>query len=184
MRSGLFALDKENVVYRVEVVAGPSKGEVASVRAGSPLTVGRDADLKVNDPSVAPVHVTLRVQGEVLNVSAAEETAMKVDGTDIGGRGTVENGSEIAIGGSVLRIHDVGQAALWKGMKADRVVCRIADKLIVAKGNMLQTVHAYTGEALSEWVRIPGARFMPSNPHDAVLVLAAGDATLYALYPR
>jgi len=184
MKSGLLALDKENVIYSVEVVSGPAKGQAATVRSDSPLTVGRDAQLKVNDPKVAPVHVTLRVQGEVLHVSASDGVSMRVDGASIGSRGTVENGSEIAIGGSILRITDVGQRALWKGLKYDRVVCRIADRLVMAKGNSLQVVNAYTGEAMGDAVRIPGARLIPSNPYDATLIVGAGDATVYALYPR
>jgi len=184
MRSGLMAFDKQNVVYRVEVVSGPAKGASATVRAGTPLTVGRSGDLRVNDPKVAGIHLTFRVQGEVLNVEAAEDASMRVDGADVGRRGTVENDTEVALGDSVLRISDIGQRPLWKGLKYDRVVVRVANKLVVARGTTLQTIDAYSGETLSEAVNIPGVRLIPSNPYDAVLVAVTGDATLHALYPR
>ncbi|MHC4939925.1 MAG: outer membrane protein assembly factor BamB family protein [Planctomycetota bacterium] len=185
MRSGLMAFDKENVVYRVEVVAGPSKGASATVRAGKAVTVGSGGtDLVVSDPKVAKVHLTLRVQGEILSVMATEDASMRIDGADIGKRSTVENGTEIAIGGSVLRITDVGKRPLWKGLKYDRIVVRIGDKLIAAKGMKMQAIDAYTGEPAGEMVAPPGARAIPSNPWDSVLVVLTGNATLHALYPR
>jgi len=184
MRSGLIAYDKQNVVYRIDVVSGPSKGESAVLRAGAPLRAGRGSDLNVNDPRVAPGHLTFRVQGEVLTVRTAEDAQMRVDGVDIGSRGAVEHGAEIAIGGSVLRISDIGQQPLWRGLPYDRVVVRIADTLVVARGNTLQAIDAYSGEPTSDAVDIPGVRLVPANPHDSTLVVLAGNATLYALYPR
>ena len=73
---------------------------------------------------------------------------------------------------------------MWKDLKVDRVVCRVGNKMVVAKGDMLRAMNAYTGEPTSDWVRIPGMRFCPTNTHDAKLTVLVGDARLYTLFPR
>jgi hypothetical protein len=186
MANGFIAYDRDNVVYKVTVAAGASEGATMFLRNGRAKTVGSgsDADLTVNDSKVAMSHLTFRVEGEILTVAANESAKMRVDGADVGKRTTVENGSEIRIGMSALTIEDRGSDALWSGLKVDRVVCRVGNKLVVSKDDMLRAIDAYTGEPTSGWVRVPGMRLCPSNPHDANLAVLVGDARLYTLYPR
>ena len=186
MASGYVAYDRDNVVYKATVVAGASKGETVYVRNGDPKSVGSadDADLTVSDAKVEKNHLTLRVEGEVLTVVADGEAQMRVDGADVGNRTTLENGSDVRIGSSAIEIEDRGAMALWSELDADRIVCRVGNKLVIAKGNALRAINAYTGEPTSDWVKIPGIRFCPSNTYDANVAVLVGDATVYSLYPR
>jgi len=186
MSSGFVAYDRDNVLYRATVVAGASNGASIDLRNGGPMTVGSasDADLTINDAKTQKIHLTFRVEGEILTVVATDDGEMRVDGADVGKRTTVENGSDIRIGTSTIQIEDRGALALWSDLKADRIVCRVGNKLVVAKGNALRAIDAYTGEPTSDWVAIPGMRLCPSNTHDANLAVLVGDARLYTLFPR
>ena len=186
MASGYVAYDRDNVVYKATVVAGPSSGASMYLRNGPPKTVGSssDATLTINDAKVEKKHLTFRVEGEILTVMATGDGEMRVDGADVGKRTSMEHGAEVRIGTSVIQIEDRGAMALWKDLKVDRIVCRVGNKLVVAKGDSLQAIDAYTGEPTSNWVRIPGVRFCPSNTHDSNLAVLVGDAQLYSLFPR
>ena len=109
---------------------------------------------------------------------------VRVDGAEVGKRTTVEDGAEIRVGTTVLSIEDRGSMALWKDLKVDRIVCRVGNKLVVAKGDSLCAIDAYTGVAMCDWVRIPGMRFCPTNTHDSSVSVLVGDASIYSLFPR
>jgi len=186
MDSGFVAYDRDNVVYRASVTAGDTSGAAIYLRNGPPKTVGSasDADLTLADPKVAGIHLTLRVEGEVLTVATDEDAEMRVDGADAGKRTTVADGAEIRVGTTVISIEDRGSMALWKDLKVDRIVCRVGNKLVVAKGDSLCAIDAYTGAATCDWVRIPGLRFCPTNTHDSSVSVLVGDARIYSLFPR
>ncbi|MHC4955504.1 MAG: outer membrane protein assembly factor BamB family protein [Planctomycetota bacterium] len=184
--TGWVAYERDNVLYRVTVKNGDSKGDVLYLRNGPARTIGSSssASLAIIDPKVKDVHLTFKVQGEVLTVSSNEDAAMRVDGAEVGKRSSAENGTRITIGSTELHVEDIGAEALWKDLPVDRIVCRVGDKLIVTKDGLLRAINAYTGEPLTDWVRIGAVRFIPTNAFDANLTVLVGDAQLYTLYPR
>jgi len=185
MGSGLLAFDKDNVVYKIEVVHGPDAGASTLVVSSGSVTVGSgaQANFRLGDTSVADAHLTLEVQGEVLAAACGGDATMVVDGNEMN-RTSLYNGAEVSIGRSVIRITDAGSVPLWKGLDFDRVIGRVGNKLVVAKGSVLSVVEAATGELITGGIAIPGARLIPTNLTDGNLFVIGGDAVVYALFAR
>ncbi len=183
---GLIAYDRDNVVYTATVIAGPDEGATVQLRNGPATSVGSasESDLTLSDPKVQKLHITFRVDGEVLSVVSNDEAKMRVGGAEVGSRTTLEHGAEVRIGNTVVRITDDGSKALWKDLPVDRVVVRVGDRMVVTKAGMLRTINAYTGVPDGQWVKINSLRFIPSNTFDSNLTVLVGDAELYTLYPR
>lgn len=186
MQDGLIAYDANNVLYRVRVESGPDAGSTWLVRSDRPYVLGSggDADFQVGDRAIADQQLNFELQGEVLYVTGMEGSTFMVDLDERSERVPVVNGSRIKVGRSTFVVEDRGSEPLWTGLDFDRVVTRVGDRLVVASGNRVAVVHAMTGEVLAGPVELPGGRLMPRNTKDANLFVVAGDAVVYALYPR
>jgi outer membrane protein assembly factor BamB len=185
MASGLLAFDKDNVVYRVDVVSGPDAGASKLVMSSGTLTVGSGpkADLRIGDTAIGAAHLTLEVQGEVLAGMCDGDATVTVDGNAMN-RVSLYNGAEVSIGQSVLRITDTGSQPLWTGLDYDRIIGRVGNRLVAMKGSTLSVLDAATGEVIVGGVAIPGARLIPTNVEDGNLFVVGGDAVVYALFAR
>ncbi len=169
LKSGLLGYDARNVVYEVHVLDGPAAGNVEWIRGYKSKSVGG---------------LSWQIRDESLVASAAEGETFTMNGAKGHNSTPVLSGSVIEANGVRYRIKDRGTAPLWKNSDVDRVVARVGDKLVAAKGTALVVLNAWTGEAMGEPVEIPGARLVPTNHSTANLYVIAGDATLYALLPR
>lgn len=186
MKSGLFVFDRRNVLYALDVVEGLDAGKSFRVRPGRTSGVGRGAGdaVRLSDARVREGQFTLEVQGELLVAMVPEEAGVRVDGRPVSGRVVLLGGQTLRVGGTTFRVTDRRTEPLLADLAYDRAVGRIGDALLLAKGNALSLVDAWTGEVQAGPVTVPGARFIPANTKDANLYVVVGDAKVYALFPR
>jgi len=186
MADGLCGFDRANVVYRLHVDAGPDEGNSYWVRAGTAYTMGSGdkADLTLSDSTVGAMHVTLKVEGEVLTATASGDNTMRLDGRNAGKREIVRDGSLLAIGNTILRIEDRGSAPLWCGLKFDRIVGMAGNVLIAQAGTSLATINPWSGEVVKGPYDMTSVRIIPANTTSGTLFAIGGDAIVYALFPQ
>ncbi|MFQ5844212.1 MAG: PQQ-binding-like beta-propeller repeat protein [Planctomycetota bacterium] len=183
LASGLAGFDAYSGVYELEVASGPDAGSRFVLRGGKVYKMGTAPtdDLHLSDRAIGASQVTLEIEGEVLTVSGA---GLRVNDGSATGRVSVYGGDSIRVGETILRLRDRGNAPLWSGLRLDRVVCRVGDRLVVARGNTLHVLDVGSGAAVGGAVPVPGARLLLVNTQDANLYLVAGNAWVYALFPR
>lgn len=186
MKNGLSGFDSDNVLYLLEATEGPAAGTTFWVRGGKPVTLGSDAraDLSLADPAVKARHLSFEIQGEVLQMRAMSGAGVTVNGMAPDRTATLVDRSRIEIGNSVLVVRDRGSEALWHDLPYDRIVGRVGDELIAARGMTLTRIDARTGEALYDGVKISGARLIPANTRDGMIFVVGGEAVVYAFFPR
>ena len=163
--SGLMAFDIDNVLYEVTVADGDEKGETTVVNARGPAKVG---------------DLNLEIQNEVLYASG---TSFKLAGKTTK-RAALRNGDRITVGRTTYSIKDRGTAALWKDQEYDRIVARVGNDLVAARGKNLYRIDARTGERVGEGIDFSAARFVPTNTNDGNVYVLGGDAIVYALFAR
>jgi len=166
MQDGLCAFDAVNVMYGLTIEGGPEDGSLKWVRAGAPVVIEG---------------VTFKIEGEVLTASGKQ---FRVNRNAPVQRSPLYNGSEVMIGNTVVRVADRGTAPLWSGKDYDEIVGRLGDMLVARKGTSLTVLNAWTGELAGNVSNIPGARLVPVNTTSANLFVIAGNATIYAFFPR
>lgn len=166
MKQGLSAFDTVNVIYGLAVEGGTEGGNTRWVRSGQPATLEG---------------VTFKLEGEVLTAAGK---AFRVNGGAPVERAPLYNGSQVVIGTTVITVADHGSKPLWSDKDYDGIVARIGDRLIAQKGTTLTVLNIWTGEPMSDVVNIAGARLVPVNTGSANLYLVAGNAVVYAFYPR
>ena len=183
MQSGLAAFDKDNVVYELKVLVGPDEGSIFLLRKGQDYKLGTGAkdDLHVSDRGLGAGQATFEFDGEVL---AVRGKGVLVNGLPAQGRTDLHGGDTLTLGGTILELTDRGNMPMWSGKQYDRILVRMGNKLLVAKGSTLYVLDADTGEEEGSPVAVPGARIMLVNTRDAKLFLIAGDGWVYAYLPR
>jgi outer membrane protein assembly factor BamB len=186
MTNGLCGFDRTNVVYRLVVESGPDEGNSYWVRAGTAYTLGKSdkADLTLSDKKTGDMHVTLKVEGEVLTATATGDNTMRLDGGNAGKREIVRDGSLLAIGDTILRIEDRGSAPLWCGLKYDRIVGMAGNVLIAQTGTTLAALNPWNGQVVKGPFNMAGVRVIPTNTTSGTLFAVGGDAIIYALFAQ
>jgi outer membrane protein assembly factor BamB len=169
-KTGLMGFDAVNVVYRVTAVAGPDSGTSHVIRAGQTVAAGG---------------MTLQIQGEVLNASAADEEAnLSVDGRAGANRAALYNGAVVRVGDAIWKVEDLSRQPLWQDLQYERVIGKVGDTILAANGTTITKLNAWTGEVMGDAVDLPGAQLIPANTTDANVFVVGGDAIVYALFPR
>ncbi|MCZ6572582.1 MAG: PQQ-binding-like beta-propeller repeat protein [Planctomycetota bacterium] len=183
MESGLAAFDKDNVVYELKVTAGPDEGRTFLLRKGQDYKLGTGAkdDLHVSDRRLGAGQATFEFDGEVL---AVRGKGILVNGLPTQGRTDLHGSDRLTLGGTILELTDRGNMPMWSGKQYDRILVRMGNRLLAAKGSTLYVLDADTGEEEGSPVAVPGARIMLVNTRDAKLFLIAGDGWVYAYLPR
>ncbi|MHC4340769.1 MAG: outer membrane protein assembly factor BamB family protein [Planctomycetota bacterium] len=186
MASGLIGFDSDNVLYQLTVEQGPDAGKSFIIRNGGVRSLGSNEKdhMVLTDAKVGDRHLLLEISGEILTAACQGANRMEVDGSAPVQRSTLREGSLVAIGDTVLAVRDIGARALWSDLKYDRVVARVGNRLVAAKGNHLILLDAHTGAALGPRVSFAAARLIPTNHWDGNLFVVAGDAVVYALFAR
>ncbi len=166
MKQGLCAFDTVNVIYALHVAGGPEDGKTRWVRAGQPATIQG---------------VTFKLEGEVLTAGGK---GFRVNGNAPVDRSALYDGSQVVVGGTAVTVEDHGRRPLWTDKDYDTIVARIGEKLIAQKGTTLVALDMWTGEPAGDAQSVPGTRLIPVNTTSANLYVVAGNAVVYAFYPR
>jgi len=166
MKQGLCAFDTVNVIYALHVAGGPEDGKTRWVRAGQPATIQG---------------VTFKLEGEVLTAGGK---GFRVNGNAPVDRSALYDGSQVVAGGTAVTVEDHGRRPLWMDKDYDAIVARIGEKLIAQKGTTLLALDMWTGEPAGDAQNVPGLRLVPVNTTSANLYVVAGNALVYAFYPR
>jgi hypothetical protein len=166
MQQGLCAFDTVNVIYALHVAGGPEDGKTRWVRAGQPATIQG---------------VTFKLEGEILTAGGKP---FRVNGNAPVDRAPLFDSSQVVIGGTAITVEDHGRRPLWSDKPYDAIVARLGEKLIAQKGTTLVALDMWTGEPVGDVQNIAGARLIPINTTSASLYVVAGNAVVYAFYPR
>jgi hypothetical protein len=166
MKQGFCAFDTVNVIYSLKIAGGSEDGKVRWVRSSQPATVDG---------------VTFKLEGEVLT---AVGKGIRVNGNAPVERASLFNGSQVVVGGTTITVEDHGSKPLWADKEYDAIVARIGDKLIAQKGTNLVALDIWTGEPAGPMQSVAGARLIPVNTTSANVYVVAGNAAVYAFFPR
>lgn len=165
---GLLAFDADNVIYMLTAEDGDEKGSSTMVTARGTTSMAG---------------VTFEIQNEVLQAGTPEGKTFELNGKSVN-RAALRGGDMVRIGRTTYSVADRGTAPLWVDQDYDRVINRVGDKLVVARGKSLFVLNARTGERMGDGVDISGARFVPTNTFDQNIYAVGGDAVVYALFAR
>ncbi|MHC4957842.1 MAG: outer membrane protein assembly factor BamB family protein [Planctomycetota bacterium] len=160
---GLVGFDRDNVLYDLTAADGDGKGETTTISTAGGSLGG----------------LTFEVQNEVLYANGK----FKLNGRSTT-RAGLRGGDTITIGDTNYDVTDRGTAPLWVDLDYERILARIDDNLLAVKGTTVHVINARTGEASGTSADFGGARFIPTNTWDRNVFVVAGDAIVYALYPR
>jgi hypothetical protein len=166
MKQGLCCFDTVNVIYALKISGGPDDGKTRWVRSGQSATIQG---------------VIFKLEGEVLTASGGSFRVNKNAPVE---RSALYNESEVVIGTTVVSVADHGSKPLWADKKYDAIVARLGEKLIAKAGGKLVAIDMWTGEPVGDEVTMPGVRLIPVNTGSANLYVVAGDAIVYAFFPR
>jgi hypothetical protein len=164
---GLVGFDRDNVLYDLTAADGDSKGEVTTIGTAGGSLGG----------------LTFEIQNEVLYASAGEDGKFMLNGRSTG-RAALRGGDTVTIGNTNYDVTDRGTTPLWVDLDYERILGRIDDHLLAVKDTTVHVINARTGEASGASANFSGARFIPTNTWDRNVFVVAGDAIVYALYPR
>jgi len=167
MASGLIAFDRDNVLYELATDSAGGSKTVVTAR-GSQTIEG----------------VSFEIQNEVLFAAGKGSKRFRVNGGARVARASLRGGDVISIGRTDFTVADRGSRPLWRDLDYDRVVGRVGDNLIVARGKSLLVIDARTGERTGAGVDFSAARFVPTNTFDKNIYAVGGDAVVYALFAR